>query len=301
AHESRVRVLFTDDGSGKAGALNLGAEAATGSILVFADARQRFADDAVRRLVEEFAAQDVGAVSGRLIIGDGDSAAVRGVGLYWSFETRFRLAQSRTGSVIGATGAIYAVRRELFSRVPANLILDDVFIPMKVVLAGHRVLLRPEAVAFDSASAAAGSEYLRKLRTMTGNLELLRVLPAVLSPLSNRYAIRYMSHKVFRVLSPVMVILLVATGLMLAFVPYGLIATLVLGVLTLGLVGLLFPSRLLAVPAAFLLVQRAALMALLKPRRDAAQLWITPAPQPVFLAGALPVSDKAVDPESASR
>jgi poly-beta-1,6-N-acetyl-D-glucosamine synthase len=276
--DSRVEVLVSDADQGKAGALNLGVGHARGEIVVFADARQLFAPDAVRRLVEAFADPSVGAVSGRLVIGPSRKAAVRGMGIYWWLETHFRAAQSRTGSVIGATGAIYAVRRALVPRVPPHLILDDVFIPMQVVLRGFRVLLRPEAVAHDTPSGRTRLEYRRKLRTMTGNVQLLRALPDLLSARRNPFFVRYLSHKVMRVLTPLLLVLLAALGALLPLWPYRASAATVAGLAVLGVVGLLLPLRLLALPAAFVVVQWAALVALLRPGRDASAVWTAPEP-----------------------
>lgn len=273
AREPRVRVVVSAADEGKAGALNLGVGSATGELIVFADARQRFAPDAVRRLVETFADPAVGAVSGRLVIGEADDAAVRGVGLYWGLETRLRLAQSRTGSVVGATGAIYALRRHLFTPVPPNLILDDVYLPMRAVLAGYRVLLRPEAMAYDTPAAQAGTEYRRKLRTMTGNVQLVRVMPELLAANQNPLFMRYASHKLARVLSPALVVALIVSGIIQPVLLPKLISVGALGVIGLGVIGLVLPSRVLSVPVAFTLVQAAALAALMRPTRDASTVW----------------------------
>ncbi len=278
--EPRVSVLVSSGEEGKAGALNLGVSHSKGEILVFADCRQRFAPDAVRQLVNALADPGVGAVTGRLVIGAADSAAVQGVGTYWKLESRLRFAQARTGSVMGATGAIYAVRRELYTPVPPNLILDDVFIPMQVVMRGKRVDFRPEAVAYDSASPETGSEFRRKLRTMTGNIELLRVMPQLLSPRGNPHFVRYLSHKVLRVASPIFLLGLVLAGLVLPLWPYGLAAGGVILVLAAGALGLLLPIRPLALPAAFLIVQVAAAAAILRPGRGARALWSAPPTAP---------------------
>jgi cellulose synthase/poly-beta-1,6-N-acetylglucosamine synthase-like glycosyltransferase len=286
--EPRVNVLVSSGEEGKAGALNLGVSKAGGEIIVFADCRQRFAPDAVHQLVEGLSDPAVGAVSGRLLIGEAATAAVQGVGIYWHLESRLRSAQARTGSVMGATGAIYAVRRELYTPVPPNLILDDVFIPMQVLMRGRRVGFRPEALAFDSASTATGSEFHRKLRTMTGNIEILRVMPELLSPWKNPYFFRYLSHKVLRIASPILLFVVVLTALVLPLWPYGILASGVVGLLAVGLLGLLLPLRLLALPAAFLVVQVAAAMAILRPGRGAGALWSAPPAAPS--AGAAPHS-----------
>jgi cellulose synthase/poly-beta-1,6-N-acetylglucosamine synthase-like glycosyltransferase len=274
-HAGRVRVLTSDAAAGKAGALNAGAAAARGEILVFADARQRFDADAIRRLASGFGDPAVGAISGRLIIEDGDaqSGGVRSVSRYWQMETMLRLAESRTGSVVGVTGAIYAMRRALFSELPPGTILDDVYQPMRVVLQGYRVLLEMEAVAYDRASVDVASEYRRRVRTLVGNVELLRLLPELLVPWRNPIFVRYHSHKLLRVLAPVFFLGMLVTALMLRGPVYGGVAATLAGAYLLGLIGLVRPWRGLALPTAFVMLHTAALSALLRPRRRAADLW----------------------------
>ena len=126
--------LIERPSGGKPLALNAGVAAATGEIVVFADARQRFADDALLHLVAAFADPPVGAVSGELVIDaeerPSDSTVGEGVGLYWSYEKWLRRHESQVWSTLGATGAIYAMRRDLWRPLPADTLLDDVLAPM---------------------------------------------------------------------------------------------------------------------------------------------------------------------------
>src|SRR5205085_5400181 len=124
--------------SGKATALNLGVERAAGEVIVFADARQRFEGRAIREMVANFADPSVGAVSGELLL-DGGAGVGESVGLYWKYEKWIRKSESRFASVVGATGAIYAIRKCLWQPLPPVTILDDVYTPMRIALDGHRV------------------------------------------------------------------------------------------------------------------------------------------------------------------
>src|SRR5208283_1001670 len=125
-----VRILFSNDSRGKAAGLNDATGAATGEIVVFTDARQQIEPDAVRFLLENFTDPEVGCVSGELMLGDPDSGeTTQGLGLYWRIEKRIREMESAAGSVIGATGALYAVRRSLLVKLPPDTILDDLYIP----------------------------------------------------------------------------------------------------------------------------------------------------------------------------
>src|SRR5207237_321685 len=108
-----------------------------------------------------------GAVSGELLLDGADGSSVgEGVGLYWKYEKWIRKSESRFGSVIGATGAIYSVRRELWRPLPHNTILDDVYTPMRIALGGRRVVFEEKARAHDRAIESAGREFARKVRTL---------------------------------------------------------------------------------------------------------------------------------------
>lgn len=270
--DARIRVLTSPAEGGKAQALNRGVDAAGGEVVIFADARQRFGPDVFRRLAAWLADPAVGAVSGRLIIGDGDSAALRGVQRYWRMEVALRQAESDTGSVIGATGAIYAIRRDLFEPLPAGLILDDVLTPMRIAMAGRRVGFEYDAVATDAATPDPKAEFRRKVRTMVGNLQLLRVEPRLMIPWRNPLFLRYLSHKILRLAAPICLIGMLVSGALAG----GVQAWLVLaqgGFYALGALGLVFPLRGLGIPAGFLLTHAAVLVALLQPAKGAEAVW----------------------------
>lgn len=191
---------------GKPLALNAGVARATGDILVFADARQRFSTDALVHLVSNFSDPDVGGATGELVLDaevrEGDSTVGDGVGLYWKYEKWLRRNESLVWSTLGATGAIYALRRRLWRPLPADTLLDDVLAPMRAVLSGARVVFEERALAFDRASADAAAESRRKVRTLAGNYQILSQEPRLLLPGINPVWIQYMSHKLGRLLVP---------------------------------------------------------------------------------------------------
>ncbi|HLG14434.1 MAG TPA: glycosyltransferase family 2 protein [Blastocatellia bacterium] len=212
----RVRVFAYPDQRGKAEALNLGVHAADGDIVVFADARQRFEPNAIKELVANFSDQSVGAVSGELVFRGGEDSSVReGVGAYWRYEKWIRKNESRCGSVIGATGAIYAIRRELWMPLPSATILDDVFTPMQIALAGRRVVFEDKAVAYDSVAETAGHEFSRKVRTLAGNYQLCQLMPRLLVP-TRALVFQFYSHKLMRLAAPLFLLLLLAANVALA-------------------------------------------------------------------------------------
>jgi biofilm PGA synthesis N-glycosyltransferase PgaC len=203
--------------SGKAAALNVGVAAARHDILVFADARQTFAPDALQRLAAPFADPRVGGVSGELMLEDPERSPVGdGVGLYWRYEKALRRCESAMHSTLGATGAIYALRRALWRPLPENTILDDVLAPMRAVLAGSRVVFEPSARAYDRVAPDAATEWRRKVRTLAGNYQILAQEPRLLVPGLNPVWWQYISHKVGRLLVPHALVLLLVTSAALA-------------------------------------------------------------------------------------
>lgn len=204
--DARLSLLELPRG-GKALALNAGVAAARGEIIAFADARQRWATDALREMVLNFNDPDVGGATGELILDSesrhvSESTVGEGVGLYWKYEKWLRRRESLIWSTIGATGAIYALRRSLWRPLPATTLLDDVLAPMRVVLAGKRIVFDERARAYDCAAPDGGVETRRKTRTLAGNYQILGLEPRLLLPLANPVWVQYASHKIGRLLAP---------------------------------------------------------------------------------------------------
>jgi hypothetical protein len=156
----------------------------------------------VRLLMENFADPAVGTVSGELMLGNPATGETgRGMGLYWQIEKLVRQPESTSGSVVGATGAIYSVRRELVPEVPPDTILDNVFIPPHVAKQGYRVWFDVRTRAWHDPDLGAESEFRRKMLTFSGNYQLLQLatwLRRNVNPL--RYAL--ISRKLLRLIVP---------------------------------------------------------------------------------------------------
>ena len=213
----RVRVILNPQQQGKAAGLNAAMSSVRGEIVVFTDARQQIEPDAIRVLVENFADPEIGCASGELMLGDPETGeAEQGMGVYWRIEKAIRELESAVGSVVGATGAIYGVRRKLLVNVPDEAILDDVYIPMHVVRRGARVIFDPRARAWDSPDQGTAREFTRKVRTLSGNYQLLQLAPWLLTS-ANPLRFQFVSHKVLRLV-----------------VPFALLATLLASFLTPG-------------------------------------------------------------------
>jgi biofilm PGA synthesis N-glycosyltransferase PgaC len=194
-----IRLLPLPRG-GKASALNAAIKQSRGEILVLTDVRQRLAPDSLRLLVENFADPSVGAASGQLVILNGATREESDVGLYWRYEVWIRRCLSDLDSIFGATGAYYAIRRELTVPIPTEIINDDMFLPLAGFFRGYRLIVDSRARMFDYPTAM-DSEFQRKVRTLSGNYQLLRWYPHLLSS-RNRMWAHFVSYKFGRLLLP---------------------------------------------------------------------------------------------------
>jgi biofilm PGA synthesis N-glycosyltransferase PgaC len=215
AADDSIRVVLNAISQGKAACLNDAMQVVRGEIVVFTDARQMIQPDALRLLAENFSDPTVGCVSGQLVLGDMHSGdAGTGLGLYWTIEKKIRMLESASGSVVGATGALYAVRRENLAPVPAGTILDDVYLPMQVVHQGKRVVFEARAKAWDQPNLGADREFARKVRTLSGNYQLLQLAPWLLRS-SNPIRFEFVSHKLVRLFVPFALMTLLLSSFLL--------------------------------------------------------------------------------------
>jgi cellulose synthase/poly-beta-1,6-N-acetylglucosamine synthase-like glycosyltransferase len=269
--DGRVRVLNLPR-VGKASALNAAVGVATGEILVFSDANSLYAGDALRALVAPFADPDVGAVAGdqRYLADHAEAAVATGERLYWDLDRAIKRAESRGGNAISATGAIYAVRRALFSRVPPG-VTDDFATSTAVIAQGKRLVFAPEAIAFEPVARSGRDEFARKVRVMTRGLNAVVARHELLDPRRyGFYALQLLSHKVLRRLMALPLAALALTAAVEArrSRAFRALAAAQGALYGLGTAGLFlrrsggWRSRVLALPAYFCLVNGASLAAL---------------------------------------
>ena len=256
---------------GKARALQAAVEASAGDILVFTDANSMFRPDAIGMLVRSFADEAVGGVAGNQVYADAATNDATAVGerSYWNLDRGLKLAQSRAGNVIAATGAIYAIRRELFRPIPPG-VTDDFFVSLAVIDAGQRLVFEPGAVAVEHVAASRAREYGRKVRIMTRGLRCVAVMRQLLDPRRTHfYAVQLFSHKVLMRTTAIPLVIVALTTIPLAAQGwiYALAAVAQGAFYALGAVGTVVAGepigrhRMLSLPAYFCLVQVASLHA----------------------------------------
>ncbi len=210
---ARLKLIHYPERRGKAQAINLATEQAKGEFLILTDARQRFKPTAIKELLANFYDPEIGCVSGELIFNENPHSSIQSeMSFYWNLEKWIRKMESAVHSVPGATGSIYALRKELFRPIPEETLLDDVLIPMNSVMQGYRTIFDSEAIAYDIISKDFSQEKRRKVRTLLGNYRLLRTTPQLLSPSKNPIFLFYISHKVFRLLIPFFFLILLISS-----------------------------------------------------------------------------------------
>ena len=197
--DPRVRLLALPPG-GKASAVTKALSAVQGAIIVLTDVRQTFDKEAIRLMVMCFADANVGVVTGELVIREGNSQEEYNTGLYWTYEKWIRRNLNRIDAMLGATGSIYAIRRELAVEIPADILLDDVYVPFHIAFRGYRIYFEDRAKAYDLPTSLK-SEFGRKVRTQAGVYQILEYFPALLSPFNPRF-IHFLSHKFGRLMLP---------------------------------------------------------------------------------------------------
>lgn len=156
----RVRLIEQPENLGKTRALNRAAEETGNDILVFTDANSMFDPHAVTRLAERFADPEVGLVSGHSEYEGGG-----GGGAYRRYEDMLKSLESRLWGIVGADGAIYAMRREMYTPLEPQFI-NDFLHPIQTVMRGYRAVQEPDAICREPFSVGV-DEMGRQTRIMT--------------------------------------------------------------------------------------------------------------------------------------
>ena len=226
---SAINVVVGDGPGGKACALNAGVRACKNEIVVFADSAQTFRDEAVAELLKAFDDSTVGAASGTLFPENNRRSVV--LRLFWRYESWLRRTESTFDSLVGVTGAIYAIRREVWRPMPPGLLLDDVYVAFAVVEQGLRVVQVDNAVAVDGRSFTADEEFTRRVRTQTGLLQICALKSSILLPCSSRIWLQFLCHKLARTMTPFL-LTIIFVGVISAWM--SLVTTLAIAVIVLA-------------------------------------------------------------------
>lgn len=196
-----VELVHRPERLGKMAAINRAIGWATGEVIVFSDANNRFDTDAVRHLIAPFAEPRVGVTVGYKTVG-GTSALGRSEGAYWRYESHIRRMETRLGCTVGVNGEICAIRADLFRPAPPGTINDDQWMAHMVIRAGYDVVFCPEAVSRETVSASAADEKERRARMVAGQYQVFAGVHREIPWRRPVVAWMLISHKLLRPLVP---------------------------------------------------------------------------------------------------
>jgi cellulose synthase/poly-beta-1,6-N-acetylglucosamine synthase-like glycosyltransferase len=199
-----VKYLRQEPQQGKTSALNWAVPQASGELIFFTDANAMMEPDALRKLVRNFADEKVGYVCGHAryrnrdesLVGDNEST-------YWDYETKLRADENTTGNIVGSDGAIYMLRKELFTPLQKSDINDFVN-PLQVIAKGYRGVFEAEAVCYENVGVTHDEEFRRKVRIVNRSLNGFFRVKSVMNPFkTGSFAFKIISHKLLRWFVPV--------------------------------------------------------------------------------------------------
>ncbi|MGA1870976.1 MAG: glycosyltransferase family 2 protein [bacterium] len=217
---------------GKVNVLNSAVPQAKGEIIVFSDANTLYYPDAIRKLVAHFEKSDVGCVCGRLQLANPRKVqSGEGESFYWRYETWIKEKESRLGCVVGANGAIYAIRKKLFEKMPPTVINDDFHISMKIMERGYKVIYEKKAVGTEEVALDFKSEFLRHIRDGAGHYREIAYLTSLLNPLKGVRFFAYVSHRFIRWMVPFFLpVIFISNMILVRSLPYMILFLLQIGI-----------------------------------------------------------------------
>jgi cellulose synthase/poly-beta-1,6-N-acetylglucosamine synthase-like glycosyltransferase len=214
--EQDVRLLDFQERRGKAAVINASLPELHGELVLMSDANTSIDPAAARRLAQRFADPAVGVVCGQLVFKSPQEGS-NVDNLYWRYETFLKKAEARLHALLGANGAIYALRRRLFVPIPDDTIVDDLVVPLLVKLQSGCVLgFAEEALAWEDPAGSLGQEFRRRVRLGMGGFQSFGLLWRYLDPRRGWCALAFWSHKVLRWLCPFLLLGMLVISALLA-------------------------------------------------------------------------------------
>lgn len=214
-----LEVQHKPERNGKIAAMNRGVDYVKNEIIIFCDANTILNKESIREIVRQFADPSVGCVSGekRVMSESADSAAGSGEGFYWKYESKLKKWDSELYSVVGAAGELFAIKKEYFSHVPGNVLLDDFIISLRIAMQGKVTRYTDKAYAMELPSANVKEELKRKIRIAAGGIQSIVMLAPLLNFFKYRtLSFQYISHRVLRwTITPFLMILALIVNILL--------------------------------------------------------------------------------------
>jgi cellulose synthase/poly-beta-1,6-N-acetylglucosamine synthase-like glycosyltransferase len=197
-YESHIELHVSPERHGKTHGMNLLAQRATGNVILFTDANVMLDEEVLEKLRNSFEDPAIGCVCGNLIYTNADASVTASTGsLYWRLEEKIKRLEQETGSVMGADGSLFAVRRSLHKSPPDNII-DDMFVSFWVLIQGYRIVQSKDARAYEESASNASDEFGRKSRIACQAFNVHRLIWPHIRKMNFVTVYKYVSHKLLR-------------------------------------------------------------------------------------------------------
>jgi cellulose synthase/poly-beta-1,6-N-acetylglucosamine synthase-like glycosyltransferase len=245
AYADCITLQVSAERRGKTAGMNSLVARTTASLIVFTDANVMLDAQALPALRRHFADPGVGCVCGNLVyVNANDSITAATGSLYWRFEEAIKRLEGESGSVMGADGSLFAIRRHLHHPAPEHII-DDMYVSFRILCDGYRIVQASDVHAYEKSATSAGEEFRRKQRIACQAFNVHRLLWPRLRRLDGLSLYKYLSHKLLRWLSIYLLVLALASfELALVLAGQGLAAAVLAGLLALALaIGYRFPLK----------------------------------------------------------
>lgn len=215
-----IRIVLKEfkENRGKSTLLNELFESSTAEILVFTDASTIFNENTIEELTNMYHDKSIIGISGnKMMSQDDETDTGASEGVYWKFESYLKKLESQFHSVIGFDGPVFSIRRESFQKIPHYVILDDFYIAMKSVSKKERIVYNKNAIGFEKSSETYNNEYIRRKRLATGAYQYIKFMlkEKIFIKWGAKVMYCFISHKMIRWLSPIFMISLYISNLML--------------------------------------------------------------------------------------
>ncbi len=269
-YSDKIRLIAYDMREGKTSLINKTIPKLKGEIIIFSDASAMLAVNALKNLISPFKDATIGSVSGLYILRDASSTSrAEGEGFYWHYETFLKTNESTFYSILGAHGALYALRKSLFRTLPARAINDDYILPMYGVQQKKRAVYEPGAIATEETTTSVEGEMKRRIRISVGNFQQLILLRKLLNPFRGRIAFEFLSHKFLRSFSFLFMIILFISNIFIPIPGFRIFLPLQILFYAVGLSGVIFFKNkkmpvLFMIPFYLIIINYAALIGLFK-------------------------------------
>lgn len=216
-----ITLLHQPQRQGKIAAVQRAMPFVSTDLVVFTDANTMLNQEALLKIVRHYQDPRVGAVAGekRILSREKEAANSAGEGIYWRYESALKKWDSELYSVVGAAGELFSIRKSLFEHVPADTLIEDFYLTLRIAQRGYRVCYEPGAYALEGPSASIGEELKRKIRIAAGGIQAVVRLKDLLNPFRfGMLSFQYISHRVLRwTLAPLALLLLLAANVALAW------------------------------------------------------------------------------------